>query len=71
MRALARKFARRWLSSDVARANAAQASIRLSTMRREREAVDAYVRQEPSPRLYQAARGGPSMTAALRGDVSH
>lgn len=71
MLAIARRLARRWVSQDVARANAAQASIRLSTIRREREAVDAYLRQGAQPYVRQTARGGRRMQPALRVYLRH
>ncbi|HWL99940.1 MAG TPA: hypothetical protein VNP20_21560 [Nocardioidaceae bacterium] len=37
------RMMRRWLSQDVARLNAAQASRRMLAQRRERESVDSYV----------------------------
>jgi hypothetical protein len=37
------RMMRRWLSQDVARLNAAQASRRMLAQRRERESVDHYV----------------------------
>ena len=47
------RMMRRWLSQDVARLNAAQASRRMLAQRRERESVDSYVTERV------IAAGGP------------
>ncbi len=54
---------RRWFTQDVARTNAAQASVRLQHRRRQLHDVDAYLaaqHHEPAP---HGATGGPSTQA--------
>ncbi len=48
---------RRWLSQDVARLNAAQASGRLSARRRDRESVEVYLAKALSPPSPAAVEG--------------
>lgn len=59
------RMMRRWLSQDVARLNAAQASRRMLAQRRERESVDHYVTERLT------ASGGPHDRVETRPSPSH
>ena len=53
---------RGWFGQDVARTNAAQASVRLKHQKRQRQDLDAYLSQQPDPPVREARqarrRGG-------------
>ena len=57
---------RGWFGQDVARTNAAQASVRLKHQSRQRQDLDAYLSQQPNPPL-----GGERQAGPRRGGEQH
>jgi hypothetical protein len=50
---------RAWFGQDVARTNAAQASVRLKHQKRQRQDLDAYLSQQPAPPIRSARQAAP------------
>jgi len=48
---------RGWFGQDVARTNAAQASVRLKHQSRQRQDLDAFLSQQPSPPAREPGAG--------------
>jgi len=50
---------RGWFGQDVARTNAAQASVRLKHQKRQRQDLEAYLSQQPSQSLRTKRQASP------------